>query len=150
MLKRIPVMNKLGQFICLAFFLLFPALSTAQDFEEVSLDAFIEQLNEQCPCSSGEDWNITKVVAASDTVLVEMTIPSILNGFISMLTVDNENCKRLWIEHLLQFGTDWTQLVERVAQEGRRLLLAFVPLGGNQPSYLSCSPDELGTILAKD
>ena len=143
-------MNKLGQFICLAFLLLFTALGTAQDVEEVSLDAFIEQLNDQCPFSGGEDWSISKVVATGDTVLVEITTPSLLRGFISMLTVDNERCKSLWVEHLSQFGADWTRLVERVAQEERWLLLALVPLGGNQPSYLSCSPDELGTILAKD
>ncbi len=143
-------MSKLRQFFCLTTLLLFPLIGLGQEEEMVRLDTLIEQLSEQCPHTCFSDgWSISKVmVSDNDTVFVEVRTPASLIGFISLLAVDNEKGRRLWVNHLLQYGDNWRLLIERLIQEGRPLKLAIRPRSSKESYFLSCDPDELGTILA--
>ena len=144
-------MSKFLQVICLVTAMLFPLLGQVQEADTVGIDNYIEQLSTQCPYELNEGWSISKLeVLDSDTVLLEIRTPASLTAFISLLVVDNEKGRNLWGNHLLQYGDTWRKLLERLMQEGRPLKLAIRPRGCKESYCLPFSPDELGTILAKD
>ena len=150
MLQKLVAMSKLLQVICLTAFLSFPIFGQAQDEVTDSLDTYIEQLKNQCPFSKGDNWIINSVETVVDTVTIEIVTPGSLSSFMSLLIVDNEKGKRLWVQHLSEYGEPWKRLAELTAQEERFLIFALKPQGGRKVFYLYCSPDELGAILARN
>ena len=130
--------------------LLLPLAGHAQFAEVLNLDMYIWQLGSQCPCEVDEGWTITSVYAVGDTVTLELETPSLLGGFLPTLTASSDRTKMLWVEHVLQYGSTWKDLLELTSQEMRWFLLALRPQGGKKTSCLLISPNELGTILAKD
>ena len=144
-------MNKLGLLILLAA-LAFPVMGSAQFMEDnvVSGDAYIWQLCTQCPCEVDEGWVIKSVVSLGDTVTLELETPGLLSGFLGMLTSRSPKTKRLWVDELAQYGEPWKKLLTILSEEKRWLKLVLSSHGSTETSCLIVSPDEIGTILAKD
>lgn len=144
------VMSKFLYVFCLLAFLSFPTIGHAQDAETTPLTSYIGELMGQCPFDQGDDWVIDSVGIVDDTVCVKILAPASLASFMPLLSVDNIKGKRLWVRHLLEYGDKWKQLVELVAKEGFPFKLAIVPRRSEDPYFISCSPDDIGIILAND
>ena len=143
-------MNKL---LALLVVLLLPLAGYAQFEEVMNVDMYIWQLGSQCPCEVDEGWTITSVYTVGDTVTLELETPSLLGGYLPLLTdvTDHpQKIKELWIDHVARYGQMWKDLLVYSSQEMRWFLLALRPQGGKKTSCLLISPNELGTILAKD
>lgn len=145
--KKPLAMNKL--FALLAVLLL-PLAGYAQFEDAMSLDIYVWQLSAQCPCEVEKDWTITSVYAIGDTVTLELETPALLGGYLPVLTADSEKTKSLWVQHVAHYGQIWKDLLDYSSREMRWFLLALRPQGGKNASYLLISPNELGTLLAKD
>lgn len=145
--KKLSAMNKL---LALLAVLLLPLTGYAQFEGVVNLDMYIWQLSAQCPYEVEEGWTITSVYALGDTVTLELETPSLLGGFLPSLTGNNDKTKRLWVQHVSQYGQSWKDLLDLTNEEMRWFLLALRPKGGKDASCVLISPNELGTILAKD
>lgn len=142
-------MNKFRALILLSA-LLFPVLCLSQDMETDSLGVCIQQLSAECPVDDGDGWVINSVIATGDTIAIEMTAPASLNSFLSMLMGDGLNVKRLWLNELSHCGKEWKQLFRLMSQHGRNLLFTIGAQGGRKKYSLVMTPQEIGTILAKD
>lgn len=140
-------MNKL---LAILAVLLLPLSGFAQDEESVNLDMYIWQMSAQCPCDVGDEWCVTSIIAVADTVTLEIEVPATLKGFLSMLTENSDNVKRLWTSQVIQFGDSWKQLVDLVASEKRWLQLFLTPSGSKQSDVVVISPEKLGTILVNN
>ena len=130
--------------------LLLPLGAYAQFEEVMNLDMYIWQLGTQCPCEVENGWTITSVYAVGDTVTVELETPSLLGGYLPVLTEETDRTKELWVEHMAKYGQTWKDLLLRTSEEMRWFLLALKPKGGKDTFGLLVAPNELGTILAKD
>ena len=73
-------MNRFG-LLTLLTALMLPVLSFAQNqVDSLSCDACVQQLSSQCPNGVKEGWTVNSVVAAGDTVTVEIEIVFRRNG----------------------------------------------------------------------
>ena len=142
-------MNRIGLFALLAL-LMFPVLGFAQQqVDSLGCDACVRQLSAQCPNKEGEGWTVNSVVALGDTVAVEIETPASLNAFMSTLTQNILNTKRLWVRYVSDYGKEWKDLFNSILEERRLLLLLLTPKDSDSTYRLLVEPDELGTILAK-
>ena len=142
-------MNRIGLFALLAL-LMFPVLGFAQQqVDSLGCDTCVRQLSAQCPNKEGEGWTVNSVVAVGDTVAVEIETPASLNAFMSTLTQNILNTKRLWVRYVSDYGKEWKDLFNCILEERRLLLLLLTPKDSDSTYRLLVEPDELGTILAK-
>jgi hypothetical protein len=143
-------MNKARLLILLAVLML-PFLAQAQDDEaKMAIEAMIEQLAARCPSPQGDQWVINSVKMVDDTVDVELCTPSSLAGFLPMLTGENPKAKKLWLNHLSNYGDEWKQLVELLAEEGLPMRLLLKAKGSETAHGIFFVRNEVGTILASD
>ncbi|MBR3728919.1 MAG: hypothetical protein IKN10_08055 [Muribaculaceae bacterium] len=141
-------MNKLRLLFILLVALLCPVIGQAQDDDAIDFEAVVAPLSAQCPHDGGGGWLVTSVVVAEDTIVVDLETPASISGFLSALTGNNPNVKRLWLKHLLGFGEEWKHLAELMTEEGRSLLLRIKPQRDEEFSCVLISGREIGTILA--
>lgn len=134
-------MKKLG-FLLLAIFLCFPFVGSAQNVETEDFDSLVAKFNAECPITSGENWAITSFATAGDTVLVELQVPASLGGFMSLLTGDTDNVKRLWARELNTFGKQWKTFVTRLIEADRPVKLFFTPKGGDTAAEIVLRPSD--------
>ena len=134
-------MKKLG-FLLLAFFLCFPFVGSAQNVETEDFDSLVAKFNAECPITSGENWALTSFATAGDTVLIELQVPASLGGFMSLLTADTDNVKRLWVRELNSFGEQWKTFVTRLIEADRPVRLYFTPKGGDIAAEIVLRPSD--------
>lgn len=134
-------MKKLG-FLLLALLLCFPFVGSAQNVETEDFDSLVAKLNAECPITSGENWALTSFATAGDTVVVELQVPASLGGFISLLTSDTDNVKRLWARELDNFGKPWNTFVTRLIEADRLLKVCFTPKGGDTAAEIVLRPSD--------
>lgn len=139
-------MNKLFVILLCLLASAFPLRGVAQ--EEIVLDTCIERLSAQCPVNVGEGWTINSLLDDGEAIVLELVTPASLKGFLSMLTGDSENVKRLWTRHILQFGDQWETLLKQLETQGRTLKLLLKPVGVDEPEIVVISPEDIGTVLA--
>ena len=143
-------MNRFGLLTLLAALML-PVLGFAQNqVDSLSCDACVQQLSSLCPNGVKEGWTVNSIVAAGDTVTVEIEMPSSLGPFMTALAANKLNAKKLWVYYVADYGKEWKNLINRIQEERRSFLLALKPKGSEKTYHLFVSPDELGTILAND
>lgn len=97
-------MNKLRLLFILLVALLCPVIGQAQDDDAIDFEAVVAPLSTHCPHDGGGGWLVTSVAVAEDTIVVDLETPASISGFLSALTGNNLNVKRLWLKHLLGFG----------------------------------------------
>ena len=143
-------MNKLFVILLCLLASVFPLISNAQEENVLDLDTCLERLSTQCPISVGEGWTINSIIDDDGEIALELGTPASLKGFLSMLTGDGENVKRLWVRHVLQFGNQWETLLKLLETNGRSLKLLLRPAGSDDPSIVMIAPEDIGTVLAND
>lgn len=134
-------MKKLG-FLLLAIFLCFPFVSSSQNVETEDFDSLVVRLNAECPINSGENWALTSFATVGDTVQIELQVPASLGGFMSLLTADTDNVKRLWARELNNFGEQWKTFVNRLIEADRLLKVCFTPKGGDTAAEIVLKPSD--------
>lgn len=141
-------MNKLFVILLCLLASAFPLRGVAQEEIVLDLDTCIERLSTQCPVNVGEGWTINSLLDDGEAIILELVTPASLKGFLSMLTGDSENVKRLWTRHILQFGDQWEALLKQLETKGRTLKLLLKPVGVDEPEIVVISPEDIGTVLA--
>lgn len=119
-------MKKLG-FLLLAITLSLPFFSSAQEVDAEDFDGYIAKLNTECPIGNGENWALLSFAVAGDTVVAELQVPASLVVFMSVLTEDSDNVRRLWVREMDAFGETWRAFVNRLVEADRPLRLKFRP-----------------------
>lgn len=144
-------MNNKTRLLILIAVLMLSSLAQAQDDEAtMAIEAMIEKLAARCPSPQGEQWVINSVKMVDDTVDVELNTPSSLAGFLPMLTGENPKAKKLWLNQLSNYGDEWKQLVELLAEEGLPMRLLLKAKGSETVHGIFFARNEVGTILASD
>lgn len=120
---------KRWRFIWLLALLAFPALCIAQNEGEmpVDIETFVAQVNEKCPITYGEGWGLSSCTLIGDTVSLSMVVPANFGFVLPMLTGNAENVKRLWVNQLSQYGSQWNQLVDLLVSSNKSLKLVLKP-----------------------
>ena len=150
MLALIRTMHKLFVILLCLLASAFPITGIAQEENVLDLDTCIERMSTQCPVSVGEGWAINSVQDDGEAITIELGTPASLKGFLTMLTGDSDNVKRLWIRHVLQFGGQWETLIKQLEAKGRSLKLLLKPAGTDEPAVILITPEDIGTVLAND
>ena len=112
-------------------------------------DTYIIMLDGECPIDHKDAWAINSIVADGDTVRLELQIPSSLSGFLSMLTGEEDNVKKMWIKQLLSFGYPWHDFMERLANEGRPLVITFCPKDSDTAALMTFLPEDFAPFVKK-
>lgn len=119
---------KKNRLLYLIVFMLFPVMCFAQNDTVVDVDDYIEELNAQCPIEYKDDWGLNSLTMVGERyALVDVMIPSSLSMFLSTLTGEGENVKRMWIKQLKQYGEQWNRLVDLLVAKDRRLVVLLRP-----------------------
>ena len=150
MLEALGAMRIKLKILALLAVMCLPVLGFAQDEDRIAFESYVGQMNAQCPYGYGDGWMIKSVIANGDTVAVELETPASLGGFISALTEDTVNAKRLWVDHLSNYGDKWKYFVEFLAKECCTLSLAISPKDSDNTCMLVVTCEDFGTILAND
>ena len=117
-------MKKSG-FLSVLILLLVPICGLAREAENETLDDYVAHLNAECPISSGDNWVLRSFETRGDTVIVDLKVPSALSPFMSLLTSDSENVRRLWVREMGVFGETWKAITARLVEAERPLKLIF-------------------------
>ena len=141
-------MNKLFVILLCLLASAFSLRGIAQEETVLDLDTCIEHISAQCPVAVGEGWTINSLQDEGDAIVLELGTPASLKGFLSMLTGDGENVKRLWARHVMQFGDQWEALFKQLEAKGRTLKLLLKPVGIDEPAIVVITPEDIGTVLA--
>jgi hypothetical protein len=124
--------------------LLLPALCFAQETEALDFDAMVAELNAKCPIEYEGGWAIHSIANREDTSIVELMVPSLLGGFLKVLTEDTDNARRMWLGQMSSmFGKDWTTYKRLVVVTGRTLVIAFMLYEDEYAASLTFSPEYL-------
>lgn len=105
------------------------------------MEAYIAKLGADCPIQYGEAWSLNSIETHGDTICALLQTPSSLAGFLSMLTGEGDNVKRMWIKQLKSFGRPWEELIGRLARSERSLAITFHPANSTATAELVFSPE---------
>ena len=139
------IMKKLG-FLILVIALSLPLSGLAQEAEAEDLDSYIARLNSECPIEAGDNWIFLSFSSTSDTVTVELQVPASLGSFMSLLTSDTDNVRRLWGQEISGLGEQWKWFLARLADADRYLKLNFIPKGSEATYVIVLNPAEARLI----
>ena len=132
---------------CHLFFLivalLLPAMAFSQDDEYLDFDAYIAELNTECPIVYNNEWSVLSFAASGDTAFAKIEVPSTLTFFLSSLTGDGDRVKQLWKDQLRQFGQTWNAFVRRLKSENRTLVIELLPQDSDTSAVMTFSPEDL-------
>ena len=121
-----------------------------QDEEGGDFDTYIAELNAQCPILDGDNWSINSFTVQSDTVQVELLVPTNLSMFLSMLTSKNDNVRRLWFKQLLHYGDSWSRFVDRMIATKRTLVLVLRPKDTDTCATVMFTPAHLVRFVEEE
>jgi len=142
--KCLQAMNRLLIALLLMFL---PVAGFAQEQEVENLDVYVWQLNAQCPYQVENMWAITSIMSIGDTVSVSIQAPALLKGFLSQLTEDTDNVKRMWTDQLMHYGDSWKHLVGLIVGEHRWLQIILTPEESTRSAAVVVGPEALGTVF---
>lgn len=125
--------------------LLLPAMAFSQDDDDeyLNFDAYIAELNSQCPIVYNTEWSVLSFAASGDTAFAKIEVPSTITYFLSALTGDKENVKELWKKQLLQFGKVWRDFIRRLKYDKRTLVIELIPQESDTSAIMTFSPEDL-------
>ena len=91
-------MRRLAQLFWLFVAVIFPVSALAQGpMIAGDVDAYVALLSADCPIGHGDAWALNAIEAEGDTICAVLQTPSSLAGFLSMLTGEGDNVKRMWL-----------------------------------------------------
>ena len=152
-------MKKLS-FLYLLIVLMLPTMAAAQDSTAVEVDvdslaavdtmaveadgvdSLIDEMAAQCPVDYGDDWMISSVTVDGDTVFVDVQVPSQLKAFMSSLTGNGANVKRLWLNQIAQFDKRWRTLADKLLENNRVLVLLLIPGDEDEAAPIVIGPKD--------
>ena len=136
-------MKKLG-LLLIVLALSIPLCGYAQEVEDEDEDfeTYVARLNAECPIQSGEHWTLLSFAEAGDIVVVELQIPASLGPFMSVLTDNTDNVRRLWVREMEIFGEIWEDFVARLVKEDRPMRLSFKPKGSDTSARILLKPSD--------
>lgn len=138
-------MRRLAQLFWLFAAVIFPVSALAQGpMVAGDMDIYVSLLNETCPIGYTDAWAVVSLESEGDTVHAALQTPSSLAGFLSMLTGEGDNVKRMWLKQLKNFGHPWGDLVGRLTREGGYLLITFHPENSTVTDEILFTPEDLG------
>ena len=133
-------------FSLLAALLLFPVSGFAQNEADSDFAVYLQQLNEQCPIACGEGMALKAFALDGDTVFVDLKVPSVLAPFLSLLTEDTDQARRLWLKELTRESEVWNQFVEYMQEDPHPMVILFKPKGNTIEATLSYGPADVKRI----
>lgn len=123
--------------------LLFPIMAHAQDTTAVSVDEYVEELNDKCPISYGDKWAVNSFTMVGDRyALVDIQLPSNLSMFLSSLSGNKNNVKQLWIRQLKMYGEPWNHFVKMMVEADRRIVVNLRPQGSEDTALMTFFPSD--------
>lgn len=131
----------------LFFFMAFmsmPLLCHGQDDAvAMDVDAYVEELNAQCPMDYKDDWGFNSFTMVGDSyALVDFMVPSSLTMFFSSLTGNKDNVKQMWIRQFEQYGDKWKHFVELMVEANRRIIINLRPKGSDDTALITLLPSD--------
>lgn len=144
-------MRRVLQLICLFAALVLPASASGQGtIVAADIDTYVTLLNAECPIKYHEAWAVNSIEAEGDTVYAVLQTPSSLAGFLSMLTGEGDNVVRMWLRQLKNFGYPWIDLIDRLTDEGRYLVITIQPENSRTAAQISVTPEILAAFAEND
>ena len=144
-------MRRLAQLFWLFAAVIFPVSALAQTTMIAGdVDAYVALLSADCPIGHGDAWALNAIEAEGDTICAVLQTPSSLAGFLSMLTGEGDNVKRMWLKQLKNFGHPWEDLIGRLTREKRYLLVTFHPENSTITDELLFAPEDLAAFDETD
>ena len=114
------------------------------------IDTYVAMLDAECPIEHKDAWAINSVIADGDTVRLELQVPSSLAGFISMLTGEGDNVKKMWANQLNSFGYPWKDFMGRLVTEKRPLVITFIPKDSATTAEMVFLPEDFEAFIDKE
>lgn len=140
------MMSKCRVFLLLAV-LLFPIVTHAQKIMNRDVDEYVEELNAMCPIEYKDDWAMNSLTMVEDRyALVDIQLPSNLSMFLSTLTTEGDNVKRLWIKQLKDFGERWKRFVDLMVKADRRICVSLRPKGSDETALITLLPTDFNPL----
>lgn len=126
--------------------LMLSTISYAQDevqaTEPLDIEAFVSQVNAQCPICFLDGWSVQSCVLTGDTVSLVIQTPANLVTILPMLTGNEKNVKQLWIKQLSGYGERWDKLVEMLGASNKVLALSLKPENSDTEAVVTFSPSD--------
>ena len=139
------------QFVFLLAAMCMPPLAMAQGvIVAADVDTYVTLLGQECPIQHGHDWAVNAIELNGDTVHVELQTPSSLAGFLAPLTGEGDNVKRMWLQQLKSFGYPWLDLMDRLAQSQRTMVITFRPQGSRNTAMVVFTAADLATLASTE
>ena len=126
------------------------SVSAQGTFAFGDMDTYLYMLGEECPIEYDDAWAIYGIVADSDTIRLELQMPSSLSGFLTMLTGEGDNVKRMWMKQLKGFGYPWDDFMGRLAKDERPLVITFHPKDSRKTAEIVFLPEDFAAFVEKE
>lgn len=121
-------------------------LSYAQDevqvTEPMDIDAFVTQVNDQCPISFLDGWSVQSCVSTGDSVILVIQTPANIAMILPMLSGNEKSVKRLWMKQLSSYGEQWSKLMQMLEASNKALALTLRPEGSETEAVITFDPSD--------
>ena len=130
-------------FLWLMAFLVLQSSCFAQSIDTAGLDAFVAELNDQCPMAFDEDFTANSfTMVGGRYALVDIQAPAAVSMILPSLTVDTDNVKQLWISQLSGYGERWNRFVKLMVDAGCSIVVNLRPLGNDDTALITFRPSD--------
>ena len=134
------------RFIWTLALLMLSTLSYAQDevqvTEPMDIDAFVTQVNDQCPIGFLDGWSVQSCVSTGDSVILVIQTPANIAMILPMLSGNEKSVKRLWMKQLSSYGEQWSKLMQMLEASNRALALTLRPEGSETEAVIIFDPSD--------
>ena len=126
--------------------LMLSTISYAQDemqvTEPMDIDAFVTQVNDQCPISFLDGWSVQSCVSTGDSVILVIQTPANIAMILPMLSGNEKSVKRLWMKQLSSYGEQWSKLMQMLEASNKALALTLRPEGSETEAVITFDPSD--------
>jgi hypothetical protein len=134
------------RFIWTLALLMLSTISYAQDevqvTEPMDIDAFVTQVNDQCPISFLDGWSVQSCVSTGDSVILVIQTPANIAMILPMLSGNEKSVKRLWMKQLSSYGEQWSKLMQMLEASNKALALTLRPEGSETEAVITFDPSD--------
>ena len=145
-MQQTDFVMKRFRFIWTLALLMLSTLSYAQDevqvTEPMDIDAFVTQVNDQCPISFLDGWSVQSCVSTGDSVILVIQTPANIAMILPMLSGNEKSVKRLWMKQLSSYGEQWSKLMQMLEASNRALALTLRPEGNETEAVIIFDPSD--------
>jgi len=105
-------------------------------------DAFVTQVNDQCPISFLDGWSVQSCVSTGDSVILVIQTPANIAMILPMLSGNEKSVKRLWMKQLSSYGEQWSKLMQMLEASNKALVLTLRPEGSETEAVITFDPSD--------